>query len=334
MALNNFQYDTIMRDYSRIQAKNRRLLEERTREVYSALPRVREIEDEIAGVSVAGAKALLSGDADAPDRAKARIAALTQERGHILREGGYSPDYLQMPCDCPDCRDTGYIGNQKCHCFKRAEIDLLYTQSNLRDILQEENFQTFSYAYYSDRQADGSGGLSPLARIRKAVEISLNFVRNFDTEFNNLLFYGDTGVGKTFLSHCIAKELLDTTHSVVYFSARDLFDAFAQERFHSSDQEPGYTDGILGCDLLIIDDLGTELTNALVNTEFFACINDRLVNRRSTIISTNLSLKQLAAVYSERIFSRITSGYTIMKLVGKDIRLLKKAERKSDTDGK
>lgn len=333
MSLNNSQYDSIMRDYNRVQAQHRHLLDERTQEVYRALPRIKEISEEIASVGADSARALLSGDAEAPARARERIAALGEERRRLLQEGGYPPDFLQMTYRCPDCRDTGFVDGRKCHCFRQAEIDLLYTQSNLRDILEQENFGAFTLAYYSDEFREKPDGVSSLERMTKVAEICRRFVRDFDTEFNNLFFYGDTGVGKTFLSHCIAKELLDATHSVVYFTAQELFENFAQKRF-GDDETAGRTDAVYECDLLIIDDLGTELTNSFVNSELFYCINERLTNRRATIISTNLSLKQFADTYSERIFSRISNGYTLLKLFGTDIRLQKKAKRKSVNNGK
>lgn len=327
MALNNSQYDAIMRDYYRRQTAHRRQMEERVREVREKLPRIREIDDEIASASVQCARQLLSGNNGALSALKEQIAALGAERERVLLAGGFPADYLELTYDCPDCRDLGYVDGQKCHCFQKAEIDLLYTQSNLRGILDEENFDTFSFSYYSDELKEEISGVSSLERMKKVHTACRQFVRNFDTTDANLFFYGDTGVGKTFLSHCIAKELLDTTHSVVYFSAQELFETIAQKRFGKTAEAEGVLDAIYGCDLLIIDDLGTEITNTFVNSELFLCINERLTSRRSTIISTNLSLKAFKDTYSERIFSRISTNYTMLKLFGKDIRLLKKMER-------
>jgi DNA replication protein DnaC len=329
VALNNSQYDSIMRDYSRRQNNHRHLLEEHMREVREALPRIKEIDDAVASVSVACGRRLLSGDSGALAGLKEEIAALAKERREVLIRGGYPADYLEMTYDCPDCRDTGYIDNRKCHCFRRAEIDLLYTQSNLTDILDQENFDTFSYDYYSDEVVDPQSGISSLTRIRRVMETCRKFVDEFDNLPGNLFFYGDTGVGKTFLSHCIAKELLDSTHSVVYFSAQELFEAFARKRFSRPGETEDHTDCIYECDLLIIDDLGTELTNTFVNSELFLCINHRLSRNKATIISTNLSLKSFADTYSERIFSRISNHYTMLKLFGRDIRLQKKLRYKT-----
>lgn len=328
MALNNSQYDAIMRDYQRLQSQHRHEQDDRIQEAYGRFPRLSEIHALIASESVACGKALLNGDNQALDRLKLHIQNLGTERASILQKGGYPADYLELTYTCPYCHDTGYIDNQKCQCFKKAEIDLLYTQSNLQGILEEENFSTFSYDYYSDDIRDASGK-SSLERIHRVTEICHRFIREFDQTFSNLFFYGDTGVGKTFLSHCIAKELLDTTHSVIYFSAQELFQNFADKRFNRNGETTDSTEYIYDCDLLIIDDLGTELTNAFVNSELFSCINERLINQKSTIISTNLPLESFASVYSERIFSRISNGYTMLKLFGKDIRVQKKVQRLS-----
>ena len=160
--------------------------------------------------------------------------------------------------------------------------------------------------------------------MRDAFAVSKEFVRTFGQEFRNLFLYGDTGVGKTFLSNCIAKELIDSAYSVIYFTAFELFDIFAKSRFDKdtlADTMYGY---IFDCDLLIIDDLGTELTNSFIASQLFLCLNERLLKKRSTIISTNLSLESIVEIYSERIFSRITSNYTMLRLTGDDIRIKKK----------
>lgn len=328
MSLNNFQYDSIIREYNRKQISHRHALEKRRASVFAALPRLKEIDREVASASVQSGRRLLSGDKSALAELKKQIAALSEERHIILLSAGYPADYLEMTFDCPDCRDTGYIDGVKCHCFKKAEIDLLYTQSHLQDILSAENFDTFSYEYYSDEMVDPAKGISSLENIHRIMALCRKAVADFDNTPANLFFYGDTGVGKTFLSHCIAKELLDSTHSVVYFSARELFETFAEKRFSRTQENDTSTDAIYSCDLLIIDDLGTELTNTFVNSELFFCINERLINHKSTIISTNLSLQAFADTYSERIFSRISNNYTMLKMFGKDIRLLKRLQQK------
>lgn len=322
MPLHNYQYDTIMREYSRRQAQNRRIQEQHQAQAYQQLPRLREIDEEVATLSARKVRALITGQETGLDDLKNDIALLSQERSALLLSEGYPQDYLEMHYTCPLCQDTGYIGSQKCSCFKKAEIELLYTQSTLKEILEKENFDHFSFDLYSDTITNDSTGLSARETARRAYDIAQTFVKNFDSSFENLFLYGDTGVGKTFLSHCIAHDLLESAHCVLYFSAFDLFDHLAGSAFSRKDEKPG-EDLVFDCDLLIIDDLGTELTNSFVASQFFLCINERIMRKKSTIISTNLKLEDFSATYSERTFSRIASNYRMVKLIGKDIRIQK-----------
>ena len=322
MPLQNFQYDTIMREYSRRQAQNHRILE-RTAEAYGKIPRLKEIDDEVATLSADKVRRLLNGEEKGTSDLKAAIQELSDERITLLVANGFPGDYLEMPYTCPDCQDTGYIGSRKCTCFKKAEIELLYAQSNLNEILEKENFDSFSFDYYSATIKNEATGLSALETARRAYDTAQRFVQNFDHKFENLFLYGDTGVGKTFLSHCIARELLRSTHCVLYFSAYDLFDMMAANSF--SRKDTGTDEELLyDCDLLIIDDLGTERNTDFVVSQLFVCLNDRILNRKSTIISTNLTLEEIKTNYTERTFSRISNHYKILRLAGDDIRIQKK----------
>ena len=138
------------------------------------------------------------------------------------------------------------------------------------------------------------------------------------------MIYGDTGVGKTFLTHCIAKELLDRSFFVLYFTSFDLFDLLSKNTFQKDRQSADMASFIYDCDLLIIDDLGTELTNSFVSSQLFCCINERIMNKKATIISTNLTMEDFLDTYSERTFSRVSSNYTMIKLIGNDIRIQKR----------
>ena len=324
MPLQNYQYDTIMREYNRRQARNRRIQEEHLAEAYEKIPRLREIDEEVATLSARKARALISRQEVGIEDLRNDIALLSQERTALLLSSGYPADYLEMSYTCPLCQDTGYIGSQKCSCFKKAEIELLYTQSNLKEILEKENFDHFSFDYYSDTMKNEATGLTARETAKRAYNTARNFVDDFDKRAQNLFLYGSTGVGKTFLSHCIASELLKTAHCVLYFSAFDLFDLFARYTFSSSEEAKDAHANIFDCDLLIIDDLGTELTNSFVSSQLFLCINERILRKKSTIISTNLPLDRFMETYSERTFSRISSNYTIIKLFGNDIRIQKK----------
>lgn len=323
MPLQNFQYDAIMREYSKRQSDNQRRLTEHREEIYRLIPRIREIDGEVASLCAARARTLLLGHREQLKDLKSMVDELSEERRILLLSNHYPGDYLELTYTCPDCQDTGYIEGQKCTCFRQLEVELLYTQSNLQEILEKENFDHFSFEYYSDKITDEKSGLTALQTAQRAYHIAKQFVEHFDEKPANLCLYGNAGVGKSFLSHCIAKALLDSGHFVLYFSAYDLFDLLAQATFSHSREAEEQENYIFDCDLLIIDDLGTELTNNFVASELFLCINERLMRNKSTIISTNLKPESISDTYSQRTYSRIVSNYQLVKLIGKDIRIRK-----------
>ena len=252
---------------------------------------------------------------------------LAEKKQDLLEEHGYPRDYLSPIYSCPDCHDTGYIGSKPCHCLTKAQADFLYANANLSDILLEENFDTFRSDYYDDTTVDDNLSLTPKENITKLRDICLDFIRHFDDAYDNLIFYGPTGVGKTFLTHCIAKELLDSGHTVVYLTSLQLFDILEKGRFgkgEESEQIQVKMDYLIHSDLLIIDDLGTELTNNFTTSELYHFIEERHLQQKSTILSTNLAFQELHDRYGERIFSRFTGYYNFCKIIGNDIRPLKR----------
>ena len=324
MKLNNSQYDTIMRMYDAKQSRARAEQNSRYEEINARLPEYDALRKESAEISAEAARAAVMGDMTKRARLADKLASINEEKHLLLAAAGYPEDYLDLHYECPACKDTGFIDGKKCNCFKQAAIDLLYNQSNIKKILLLENFSNFNYDWYSEDYVDPVSGISALENIINVTRDVNAFISDFPSG-QNLLFYGDTGVGKTFLTHCIASELLGKGHSVLYLSAIDLFDLFSKYTF-DNDSEANYRDAfsqILDCELLIIDDLGTELTNSFTNSRLFYCINERILTGLSTIISTNLSLEELMNTYSERIFSRLTMSYGIYKIFGDDIRLKK-----------
>ena len=325
MGLNIPQYQAIMRIYEQRQLKTQDISRKRYEEVRRSLPEYEKLEQDIASLSVQQGKLLLNGDDTALDTLHRECASIRSRMQELLSLGGFAEDYLAPVYTCSDCKDTGYIDGQKCHCLKQLIVDSLYQQSNLREKLQKENFDTFSLKYYSDNYRD-SKGRSSLQVIKDALQICKNFVSAFDTRSPNLYIYGSVGVGKTFLSNCIAKELLDSGHTVLYFSAVDFFSVFERVIFDKEDFDAkNLYEYIHDCELLIIDDLGTERVNSVFSSAFFNCINERLLSKNSTVISTNISLETLKSQYSERVFSRIASpDFQVLNLIGDDIRIKKK----------
>lgn len=324
MALTNSQYDQIMRTYEQHRLENEYRRRRHYEEVCRAIPEFGPLDARISSLSVKQARRLLEGDDLALEELRREIHALSHRKQELLTGSGYPADYLDLTYSCPDCRDTGYRDGHKCHCFRKAVINLLYAQSNLESVLAEENFSTFSSDYYSQGHIDPLTGRSSRDAIQIALKSCHEFVDTFGSDFRNLLLYGDTGVGKTFLSHCIAKELLEKSFSVIYFTSAQLFDIFARNTFDREEEAAMDKDHIYNCDLLIIDDLGTELTNSFTSSQLFVCLNERMLRKKSTVISTNLALEDLKNLYSERLFSRITSSYTVLRITGDDIRIQKK----------
>ncbi len=322
MALSNSQYNAIMRIYSGRQLQNKREQDERRQEVYKKIPQIRLLEEEIGHQAVYSARRLLEGDAHAREDLRRHIEDLREQKAVLLRAGGFQPDYMEERCQCLECRDTGYVEGRKCRCFKREEIRLLYAQSNIEEILKRENFSVFSFAYYDDSRIIPQIGITVAGYMRQVYGWCREYAENFAEKGGNLIFTGSTGVGKTFLANCIAKELLDQYQSVIYLSSNDLFDIFSKNKFHYDDQEEmqDMYRHILDCSLLIIDDLGTEMNNTFVSSQLFYCINERLICKKSTIISTNLSMTTLRDNYSDRVSSRIISNYLIIPLYGDDLR--------------
>lgn len=329
MQLLNEQFSFLYSDYDKTQLKNNRIHLMRQKEIREKIPAYRQLEDQMRETSVLAARAALEGSHESMRELTEKTEQISREKKELLAQYGYPENYLEPIYTCPDCHDTGYIGDRKCHCFQKRIVEYLYEQSNLKEILDIENFSHFDITYYPDDYIEESTGLTPRDNIRRILMTAHDFCDNFGDCGQNLLLYGNTGVGKTFLTHCIAKELLSQSYTVVYLTSIGLFDILEKNKFDrelSSLEKSTTVSYIMNCDLLILDDLGTELTNSFTTSQLYQVIDSRLVHKKSTIISTNLSFDDLREQYSERIFSRLTSGYTLLKVTGEDIRLKKVIE--------
>ena len=319
MNLSAAHFDSIMREYDNQRLENMHGLNARTQAVYDKFPEIKQIDQQISELAEKFAASFTTEGIMSFAQYKEKLSDLRMEKEALLKCYRIEPKELQMQYRCPDCQDTGYIENEKCHCLKQRIIDEMYQQSNLREILNAENFSTLSYRYY-DREN--------MEKMQVAIETCTKFAENFDKTFENILLCGTVGIGKTFLSNCIAKEVLDKGHSVLYLSAFQLFDLMAKNSFSGNAPKEDFVakqyPHIFESDLLIIDDLGTELANSFTLAGFFLVINERILRKKSTIISTNLSPQEILTTYTERTASRIISNYTMLKLSGSDIRLKKK----------
>lgn len=327
MSLTNEQFNSISASFDRKRADNRRTSALRKAAVAKADPSFEELEDAITSASVRLAKASVFGESAQVETLKENLNRLRSERISRLQALGFASDYLDPVFSCPACRDEGFIDGQKCACFLQAEIDLLYGQANIRDAFRSDAFSGFDLSFYSEEISDPDLGITSRQEAERILAKAKNFTENFKETGENLFFYGSCGTGKTFLCNCIANELISRSVSCVYYPAGELFDKIASSTF--SLEGGNDTSHLYDADLLIIDDLGTELTNAFTTGALFSLINERLLNRKSTVISTNLTPEQFAEVYSERIFSRILSSYTLLKFFGDDIRFVKKFRNKN-----
>lgn len=319
MALTNIQFQSIMKGYEDTQDHNRHLMMSRRNHVYETIPEYHTLDSQISSLSISHAKKMLFGNETSTEALKGQIASIVRQKEALLVAHGLPADYLDPIYNCKDCKDTGYIEGVKCNCFLQQIRNILYEQSNIHNLLKEDNFSNLSYEYYTG---------DDLTNFEETVELCHTFISNFDNPdfYTNLFFYGTVGVGKSFLSGCIAKELLDTNHSVIYFSAINLFNTLAQHTFDNSSKVSLYNvqEDLYNCDLVIIDDLGTEQLNSFVASSLFSLLTERHLRKKSTIISTNYSLDDFRQHYDLRIFSRITSQFKLCKLTGSDIRLQKK----------
>ncbi len=325
MALKNFQYNQLLQQYDETQFHNRHLEEKRYQAVVSVIPEIEQIDREITANGIAYAKMALTNSQISAAQLEAKNQLLIQKKEQLLVANGFAKDYLAPIYTCPDCKDTGFIEGEKCHCFKQAIIDFLYEQANLGHILKQENFDQFRFDYYADGPVDPYLGMTPQENIQQVVTKCQKFIADFETSYDNILVYGNTGVGKTFLINCIAKEILDMSYTVVYLTSFQFFDIMEKHTFSRSLEEKTEAahqfEHIFDCDLLIIDDLGTETVNSFLASQLYQCINERHLHEKSTIISTNLSFDDIKNRYSERVFSRIVSNYKAFKIIGTDIRI-------------
>lgn len=328
MGITKATYETILKEYEQLRLKSAKERDERLARIEESVPDYAKLESEITSLYVKRTLQRLRPSNDTSDaELKNMIQELSEKKASLLAAAGFSPEDLEQHFSCSECRDTGYTedGNM-CSCFRSKIIEKLYDLSHIRRILDRENFSTFNFDYYDSERTVTKTGQSELDIAHDAVRKVRTFVNDFSSSSSNIFLCGGTGVGKTFLSNCIARELIDMGNSVVYLSAVRMFDILADAAFDRAEEGDLTAKLIYDCDLLIIDDLGTEMTNSFVQTQLFDCINDRILKEKHTIISSNLSVEDLQTRYSERVFSRVVSSYTIIRLYAKDIRIQKALE--------
>jgi len=323
-------FNEIMREYETSRNKAAADLSLRQDEAYKKLPRLLEIDKELGVLGVGLAKLALSGNNEEMEKTRLKSKELREERKRVLALNKLA-DISSPKFNCEKCSDTGFVkvspgsGSTYCTCLKQRLINEYYNLSNMKEVLADENFDTFDFRLFTTDIVE-SEGLSTRKNMELINRQTTNFVQNFGKNFENLLLYGETGLGKTFICHCIAKDLLDMGFTVLYLTAPRLCRFIEDYRFNrnSLDEPDEMFHAIDEVDLLIIDDLGTEISTVVTSAAIFDIINGRLLTRKPTVISSNLSPGELVNQYSERIVSRFLGNYELIKFFGNDIRVKKK----------
>lgn len=317
--INGYQ-SKILDIYTKIQDEERRLLTKRINDIQKLHPEIIKVDNYIQKLSLQMSLSILKSDDSEKTlkEFKRKITDLKVQKYEMLVSSGYDSDYLSLHYRCPKCNDTGFIGVNKCYCYKQKLIKIYYQNSLLEDILKEKNFGTFNINIFSSHKL-GDEKYSPRKNMENIYSYVLGeYIPNFKSANTNLLFYGNPGSGKSFLSYCIAKELLDSGHLVVYKTSDELISDLRDIRFNNNYK---LNNLLMNCDLLIIDDLGAEQTNDFAITELFNLLNKKLLQNKKMLISTNLFLPGITQVYSERIYSRLIGEFKLCKFFEEDLRI-------------
>ena len=331
--MSNSTLNNLLKEYEEKRLRANLDAEKRKEDLYSSNKRLQEIDEELHKIGFNKINSILNDSSISINDLLENINNLKIEKDKILNKLNINADYLLPKYECSLCNDTGFIKNNNsyelCSCIKQKIFDIEYNKSNLGN-LEKDNFDNFNINLYSnDVDIDKySSKISPRQNILNIKKIIDNFITNFDNpEEKNLLFTGDTGLGKTFLSNCIANEILKLGKTVLYQTAPNMLDTIIDYRFGKDNVPNNIYENTLNVDLLIIDDLGTESMNSMKYTELFNIINSRLLNQNNhitkTIISTNLNIQNLFDTYNERIASRFVGYYNICRFFGDDIRFKK-----------
>ncbi len=335
--MNNSLLKQILHEYDEKRTKAILEIENRKKELMTVNPRLLEIEEELSKNSIQALKTILLSNVKEKEKLlsnlKKQNSHLIKEKNEFIKKISKENNYLNPHFECKLCKDTGYITKNSetkmCSCLKQKIFDIAYNKSNMGN-LERENFSNFNIRTFSDKsdKEKYKSEISPRENMKIIREKAELFISNFDNpEEKNLIFIGNTGVGKTFLTNCIANEVLKLGKTVLYQTAPVMFDQINNAKFGKENSKFDLYENILNVDLLIIDDLGTEKITDTKITELFTIINTRLLNQNhkitKTIISTNYNVDELFKTYTTRIGSRLAGNYRFLRFFGDDLRFKK-----------
>lgn len=314
MALSNSQFTDLMHRYDEKQIEREREIEARSKRLHSVIPSLKSIEEELRYAYIDSAR--VSGFE--LEKTENVIKDLESKISSMISEAGFPTDYLEVPYTCPDCKDKGIVDGIKCHCFIKSANALLFSQSNMEKRLQK-TLADFRTDIYEDNSRDITDRTS-----RQSAEAALNAANKFVQEFpnrKNLFIFGDTGTGKTHLACCIATEVINKGCSAIFIKAADYIDLCYQRYSDRSGEKIAMYEKLLNCELLVLDDLGADVSTKNSDSLLLSLIDDRLNAGLSTIITSNLTIAQIKDIYSERVSSRIIGDYKGFHFFGADLRV-------------
>ncbi|MBP9989276.1 MAG: ATP-binding protein [Ruminococcus sp.] len=317
-----FSKDTYKKAEQELNRRRKKALADRElrhAEAIKKVPEILMVEEEMAQAGLATIKAvgMKSGEGEKYIERLAEINLQAQEnRKILLRSAGFSENFLDVEYTCPKCEDKGFVNGFACDCFKNLLRSIEYESLCSKLPVDKCRFDNFRLDYYPD-----GAGTSPKMRMKSVLEYCKAYADDFHKHSPSLLLYGMTGLGKTHLSLAIAGKAVEKGFGVIYMSAQNLFNQLEKDKFGKSDSNT--EEAVLNCDLLIIDDLGTEFSTQFTVAALYNIINSRELENKPTIISTNLSQDELSKHYNERIASRILSNFTMLYFDGNDIRQIK-----------
>ena len=317
MALTAEQFHEIQEILSERRFRAEKEALEKQREVLEKVSGYADLDEKLRTLSISAMEKAHAGDAEAIRALRPAIKKIREEKRVLLERAGYSPEDLEAHYSCTLCRDSGIFEGKKCRCFMKLQGEILYKQSKMGEILERENFSRFQLERFDNTERKAQTGNKTVREYMKDIrDYFYGYCQNYPENQGNFIFTGGTGTGKTFFLHCIAKALLDRGVSVLYFTAEGLFNHFS--RLMREGIEDEFVEEV---DVLLLDDLGTEFLNSFTASRFFNLLNQRILTRKTMMISTNLNFKDLRELYSDRVVSRMMSDYEIIPLYGRDLRL-------------
>lgn len=328
MGYNKDNYRRLKREFGEKAQAAERAAESRRAELHAKIPELAGLDGALSGLGLRlfGLAASISGEALEKEIARLGLEneQLSSDRAALLRQNGYPADYDRIKYECEKCLDTGFTGTKLCSCLKRALVLAGYESSGVGSLIRTQSFDTFDIEWQRrDQKAYDT--------LRRNLEFCRSYADGFSpTTSGNLLLLGGTGLGKTHMSTAVAKAVIERGFDVVYDTAQNIFADFEYERFGrsyggESDGEPQRTLKYFECDLLILDDLGTELSNQFTVSCLYNIVNTRINRAQPTVINTNLGRDELRRRYADRITSRLFGEFTVLLFTGADVRASKLA---------